>query len=206
MSSYMCSPETAAQEFETSRQLYHRLTGREITTRWARCAHALNAGASALRRLKNPSGTATAERSICLLTFKRRQTPEKALAMSGGRRFQSKEAAKPLNFLIDNGLTDSDELTERAAQIGEKFDVSSLHIKQLVARMAEVAQLMLRIHKTVYNTLVDSKALCASRRFFTHELIQRDISDEVIADFKVKLAPALQQFNFFHVDDLYQFV
>ena len=28
VSSYMCSPETAAQEFEISRQLYHQLTGR----------------------------------------------------------------------------------------------------------------------------------------------------------------------------------
>ena len=28
VSSYMCSPETAAQEFEISRQLYHHLTGR----------------------------------------------------------------------------------------------------------------------------------------------------------------------------------
>ena len=28
VSSYMCSPETAAQEFEISQQMYHRLTGR----------------------------------------------------------------------------------------------------------------------------------------------------------------------------------
>ena len=29
VSSYMCSPETAAEEFEISKQLYRRITGRE---------------------------------------------------------------------------------------------------------------------------------------------------------------------------------
>ena len=29
VSSYMCSPETAAKEFEESKQLYHQLTGRK---------------------------------------------------------------------------------------------------------------------------------------------------------------------------------
>ena len=28
VSSYMCSPETAAEEFEISKQLYHQITGR----------------------------------------------------------------------------------------------------------------------------------------------------------------------------------
>ena len=28
MSSYMCSPETAAEEFEISKKLYHQITGR----------------------------------------------------------------------------------------------------------------------------------------------------------------------------------
>ena len=56
-----------------------------------------------------------------------------------------KEAAKTLNFLIDNGLTDYDELAARAVQVGDRFDDVSRHIKQLEARMAEVAQLKTHI-------------------------------------------------------------
>ena len=59
--------------------------------------------------------------------------------------FNLKEAAKTLNFLIDNGLTDYDELTARAAQVGDRFDSISRHIKQLEARMAEIAQLKTHI-------------------------------------------------------------
>ena len=59
--------------------------------------------------------------------------------------FNLKEAAKTLNFLIDNNLTDYDELTARAAQAGDNFDASSKHIKQLEARMAEIAQLKTHI-------------------------------------------------------------
>ena len=55
--------------------------------------------------------------------------------------FNLKEAAKTLNFLIENGLTDYDELTARAEQAGTRFDETSRCIKQLEARMAEVAQL-----------------------------------------------------------------
>ena len=56
-----------------------------------------------------------------------------------------KEAAKTLNFLIDNGLTDYDELAARAVQVGDRFDGVSRRIKQLEARMAEVAQLKTHI-------------------------------------------------------------
>ena len=56
-----------------------------------------------------------------------------------------KEVAKTLNFLIDNGLTDYDELAARAAQAGNRFDGVSHRIKQLEARMAEVAQLKTHI-------------------------------------------------------------
>ena len=59
--------------------------------------------------------------------------------------FNLKEAAKTLNFLIDNNLTDYDELTARAAQAGDNFDASSRRIKQLEARMAEIAQLKTHI-------------------------------------------------------------
>ena len=59
--------------------------------------------------------------------------------------FNLKEAAKTLNFLIENDLTDYDELTARAEQAGDRFDDVSRHIKQLEARMAEVAQLKTHI-------------------------------------------------------------
>ena len=59
--------------------------------------------------------------------------------------FNLKEAAKTLNFLIENDLTDYDELTARAEQAGDRFDEVSRHIKQLECRMAEVAQLKTHI-------------------------------------------------------------
>ena len=59
--------------------------------------------------------------------------------------FNLKEAAKTLNFLVDNGLTDYDELSERAEQAGAEFDASSKRIKKLEARMSEIAQLKAHI-------------------------------------------------------------
>lgn len=59
--------------------------------------------------------------------------------------FNLKEAAKTLNFLIENDLTDYDELAARAEQAGDRFDDVSRRIKQLEGRMAEVAQLKTHI-------------------------------------------------------------
>ena len=59
--------------------------------------------------------------------------------------FNLEEAAKTLNFLIENDLTDYDELTVRAEQAGDRFDEVSRRIKQLEGRMAEVAQLKTHI-------------------------------------------------------------
>ena len=59
--------------------------------------------------------------------------------------FNLKEAAKTLNFLVDNGLTDYDELATRAVQAGDRFNAASRRIKQLEARMADVAQLKTHI-------------------------------------------------------------
>lgn len=59
--------------------------------------------------------------------------------------FNLKEAAKTLNFLIENDLTDYDELASRAEQAGDRFDDVSHRIKQLEGRMAEVAQLKTHI-------------------------------------------------------------
>lgn len=59
--------------------------------------------------------------------------------------FNLKEAAKTLNFLVDNGVTDYDELKARAEEAGNKFDSLSVRIKQLEGRMAENAQLKTHI-------------------------------------------------------------
>ena len=59
--------------------------------------------------------------------------------------FNLKEAAKTLNFLIENGLTDYDELALRAAQAEDGFNAASQKIKQLESRMAGMAQLKTHI-------------------------------------------------------------
>lgn len=59
--------------------------------------------------------------------------------------FNLKEAAKTLNFLMENGPTDYDELAFRAAQAEDGFNAASQKIKQLEARMAGVAQLKTHI-------------------------------------------------------------
>lgn len=59
--------------------------------------------------------------------------------------FNLKEAAKTLNFLVENGVTDYSELEAWARSAGETFDSLSLRIKQLEGRMVEVAQLKTHI-------------------------------------------------------------
>lgn len=59
--------------------------------------------------------------------------------------FNLKEAARTLNFLVENGVTDYGELAARADAAGRKFDSLSAHIKQLEGRMAEKAQMKMHI-------------------------------------------------------------
>ena len=59
--------------------------------------------------------------------------------------FNLKEAAKTLNFLTDNCLTDYDELTARAGEAGQKFDVASVRIKQIEVRLSELSELRTHI-------------------------------------------------------------
>lgn len=63
--------------------------------------------------------------------------------------FNLKEAAKTLNFLTDNGLTDYDELAARAEDAGQKFDTTSARIKQIEARLTGLSEL--RTHITNYS-------------------------------------------------------
>ena len=59
--------------------------------------------------------------------------------------FNLKGAAKTLNFLVDNGLTDYDGLLERAEEIRVKFEETSARMKQLEGRMAQTAQMKTHI-------------------------------------------------------------
>ena len=59
--------------------------------------------------------------------------------------FNLKEAAKTLNFLVENGVTDYEELAARSDVAGEKFDSLSVRMKQLEGRMAKNAQLKMHI-------------------------------------------------------------
>lgn len=59
--------------------------------------------------------------------------------------FNLREAAKTLNFFVENGVADYGELAARADAAGEKFDSLSVRIKQLEGRMAQNAQLKTHI-------------------------------------------------------------
>lgn len=59
--------------------------------------------------------------------------------------FNLKEAARTLNFLTENGITDYEELAARAEDAGKKFDALSVRIKQLEGRMADTAQLKMHV-------------------------------------------------------------
>jgi len=61
------------------------------------------------------------------------------------KSFNLKEAAKTLNFLIENNLTDYDELAARVEKAEAAFNAASSQNKQLEACMAEIAQLKTHI-------------------------------------------------------------
>ncbi len=59
--------------------------------------------------------------------------------------FNLKEAAKTVNFLTENGVTDYEDLEARAECAGQKFDSLSARIRQLEGRMADKARLKMHI-------------------------------------------------------------
>ncbi len=59
--------------------------------------------------------------------------------------FNLKEAAKTLNFLSENGITDYEELAAKTEQTEARFDVLSDRIKKLEGRMKEKAELRMHI-------------------------------------------------------------
>lgn len=59
--------------------------------------------------------------------------------------FNLKEAAKTINFLTENGVTDYGQLEERTEAAGKKFDSLSARIKQLEGRMEDKARMKMHI-------------------------------------------------------------
>ena len=97
--------------------------------------------------------------------------------------FNLKEAARTLNFLIENHLTDYDELADRAEQAGASFDAASRRIKQLEARMAEAARLkthIIRYAKTreVYAAYKKSRHKKEFRAEHAEEIAQHEAAKQ----------------------------
>lgn len=68
--------------------------------------------------------------------------------------FNIKEAAKPLNFLTEKGITDDEELAARAEKSAERFDAVSGQIRELEERIAKNRDL--QKHIVNYAQTVDS--------------------------------------------------
>lgn len=114
--------------------------------------------------------------------------------------FNLKEAARTLNFLIENNLTDYDELAARAEQAGAGFDASSRCIKQLEARMAEVARLkthIIRYARTreVYAAYKKSRHKKEFRAEHAEELAQHEAAKKAFDALGGKPIPKVAQLS-----------
>ena len=152
---FLARMRSEGYEIKEGRQLSFRAPGQERFTRSFRLGDDYTR--EALRdRCGNPRGQARpqekpvqrpAGRKINLLVDIRKKMAEgKGPGYEHWAKiFNLKEAAKTLNFLVDNNLTDYDLLTAKAEQAEADFDQASRRIKQLEAKMAEVAQLKTHI-------------------------------------------------------------
>lgn len=114
--------------------------------------------------------------------------------------FNLKEAARTLNFLIENNLTDYDELAARAEQAGASFDAASRHIKQLEARMAEVVRLkthIIRYARTreVYAAYKKSRHKKEFRAEHAEELAQHEAAKKAFDALGGKPIPKVAQLS-----------
>lgn len=114
--------------------------------------------------------------------------------------FNLKEAAKTLNFLVDNGLTDYDELTARAEQAGTRFDTASRRIKQLEARMSQAAQLKTHIinyskTRDVYAAYQKSRHKKEFRAEHEAEIAQHEAAKKAFDDLGGKPIPKVAQLS-----------
>ena len=114
--------------------------------------------------------------------------------------FNLKEAAKTLNFLVDNGLTDYDELAAKAAEAGELFDNSGREIKKLEARMAEIAELkthIIRYAKTreVYTAYKKSRHKSEFLAKHGEEIAQHEAARKAFDKLNGKPIPKVKQLS-----------
>ena len=114
--------------------------------------------------------------------------------------FNLKEAAKTLNFLIENNLTDYDELVARSEQAGKAFDAASQQIKQLEGRMAEIAQLkthIIRYSKTreVYAAYKKSRHKKDFRAEHAEEIAQHEAAKRAFDALGGKPIPKVAQLS-----------
>lgn len=114
--------------------------------------------------------------------------------------FNLKEAARTLNFLMENHLTDYDELAARAEQAGASFDASSRRIKQLEARMAEIAQFkthIIRYAKTreVYAAYKKSRHKKEFRAAHAEEIAQHEAAKKAFDALGGKPIPKVAQLS-----------
>lgn len=114
--------------------------------------------------------------------------------------FNLKEAAKTLNYLVENGLTDYDELTTRAEQAEADFEAAARKIKHLEARMAEVAQLkthIIRYSKTreVYAAYKKSRHKKEFRAVHGEEIAQHEAAKKAFDELGGKPIPKVAQLS-----------
>lgn len=114
--------------------------------------------------------------------------------------FNLKEAARTLNFLMENHLTDYNGLAARAEQAEADFDASSRRIKQLEARMAEVAQLkthIIRYARTreVYATYKKSRHKKEFRAEHAEEIAQHEAAKKAFDALDGKPIPKVAQLS-----------
>ena len=114
--------------------------------------------------------------------------------------FNLKEAARTLNFLMENHLTDYNGLAARAEQAEADFDASSRRIKQLEARMAEVAQLkthIIRYARTreVYAAYKKSRHKKEFRAEHAEEIAQHEAAKKAFDALDGKPIPKVAQLS-----------
>jgi len=114
--------------------------------------------------------------------------------------FNLKEAAKTLNFLIDNDLTDYDALVERVEQIQRDFEITSLRIKQLEGRMAEIATLKKHIinyskTRSVYAAYKKSRHKKEFRAEHADELEKHEAAKKAFDAFSGKSLPKVAELS-----------
>ncbi len=116
------------------------------------------------------------------------------------KTFNLKEAAKTLNFLIDNRITDYDELTAKAEQTGSGFEEVSAKIKKLEKRMAETAALKTHIinyskTREVYAAYKKSRHKKEFRAEHADELKKHEAAKKVFDALNGKPIPKVAQLS-----------